>query len=83
MGIVINEELARASTCTCHQIGPTEEPKNLLCFIPGIVGALSDEQGAEFCKERKLVIGRQEWPDLEEPVKSVRLKWQNIQKVNI
>lgn len=52
MGIVIEEAIAKATPCTCFQIGPTTEPKDILCFSPGIVGTLTNAQDITYCTER-------------------------------
>jgi len=52
MGIVIDEELARRTPCTCFKIGETEEPKDVLCFSHGIIGTLTNEQDVKFCTQR-------------------------------
>lgn len=51
MGILIDEGKAATSPCTCFRIEPRgpDVPNNLLCFSPGIVGALSDKQDKQFC----------------------------------
>ena len=56
MGLVINEELAKRSGCTCHSIGPTDTPKDLMCFSPGVVGTLTDEQDVQFCVAGRIII---------------------------
>lgn len=56
MGIIIDEELAKISGCTCHAIGPTNKPKDLMCFSPGVVGTLTNDQDIEFCKIGRLII---------------------------
>jgi len=50
-GIVINEELAKATPCRCIEYRPGKK----LCFSRGCVGALSDEQEKLYCNpEEKL-----------------------------
>lgn len=56
MGLVVDEKLAEISGCVCHAIGPTDEPKDLMCFSPGVIGTLTDRQDIEFCKAGKLII---------------------------
>ena len=56
MGLVVDEELAKRSGCTCHAIGPTDKPKDLICFSPGVIGTLTDEQDVQFCTLGKLII---------------------------
>lgn len=55
MGIIIDTELAGKSTCTCHAIGPTDEPEDIICFSPGIIGTLSNKQDREFCKTKIII----------------------------
>jgi len=51
-GIVVDEEVAKASPCRCIEYRPGKK----LCFSKGIVGALSDEQEKLYCPtEEKLV----------------------------
>lgn len=51
-GIVVDEEVAKATPCRCIEYRPGKK----LCFSRGIVGALSDEQEKLYCPtEEKLV----------------------------
>lgn len=52
MGIVVDEELAKKTPCTCFKIGSTNEPKDLLCFSGGVIGTMTDAQDVKFCTER-------------------------------
>jgi len=54
MGIVVDEEVAKRTPCTCYKIGPTNEPKDLLCFSPGVIGTLTDAQDVAYCTERHI-----------------------------
>lgn len=56
MGLVVDEELARRTGCTCHAIGPTYTPKDLMCFSPGVIGTLTDEQDVEFCRVGRIIM---------------------------
>lgn len=49
MGIVVNPEKAKSGICTCYVFGDPEKPEDRLCFVPGIIGALSDEQERQYC----------------------------------
>lgn len=44
-GIVVNEAVAKASPCRCVEY----KPSKFLCWSPGIVGALTDEQEKLYC----------------------------------
>lgn len=44
-GIVVDEALAKATSCRCIEYRPGKK----LCFSKGIVGALSDEQEKSYC----------------------------------
>lgn len=44
-GIVVDEERAKASACKCVEY----QPGKRLCWSPGIVGALTDEQESTYC----------------------------------
>lgn len=44
-GIVVDEALAKATSCRCIEYRPGKK----LCFSKGIVGALSDEQEKIYC----------------------------------
>ena len=44
-GIVVDEERAKASACKCVQYKPGKK----LCWSPGIIGALTDEQESTYC----------------------------------
>jgi len=54
MGVVTDREKAIRSKCTCYQIGPTRQPEDLLCFSPGIVGTLNNDQDVLFCKNKEV-----------------------------
>jgi len=50
-GIVVDEEVAKATPCRCIEYRPGKK----LCFSKGVVGALSDEQEKLYCPtEEKL-----------------------------
>jgi len=51
MGIVVNEQEAKSTSCKCFKLSD----KELLCFSKGIVGALSDEQEKQYCTRRFIV----------------------------
>ena len=55
MGIVVDEARAETTPCYCYRIGPTDEPRDLLCWSPGIIGALTDEQEMLYCPEKTIV----------------------------
>lgn len=55
MGIIVDEEIAKRSPCTCHKIGPTDNPEDLICFSPGIIGALTNVQDREYCPSKLIV----------------------------
>lgn len=63
MGIVINEELARKTPCTCYQIGKTKEPRDLLCWSSGIIGSLSDADEVLFCPTKVIKPATRELKD--------------------
>lgn len=44
-GIVVDEERAKASACKCVEYSPGKK----LCWSPGIIGALTDEQERIYC----------------------------------
>jgi len=44
-GILVNEERARRTPCKCVEYKPGKK----LCWSPGIIGALTDEQEATYC----------------------------------
>ena len=44
-GIVVNEARAKASPCKCVEYKPGKK----LCWSPGIIGALTDEQETLYC----------------------------------
>ncbi len=44
-GIVVDEERAKASACRCVEYKPSKR----LCWSPGIIGALTDEQEKLYC----------------------------------
>lgn len=44
-GIVVDEERAKASACKCVEYAPGKK----LCWSPGIIGALTDEQEGIYC----------------------------------
>lgn len=52
MGIIMDEEIAKRTPCTCFKIGPTEAPKDLLCFSPGVIGTLTNEQDVTYCSDK-------------------------------
>lgn len=47
MAIIVDEEIARHSPCTCY----TYDDKQI-CWSIGAIGVLSDRQEKEFCKEK-------------------------------
>lgn len=51
MGIVIDPEKAKSSTCTCYVFGDPQKPEDRLCFVSGIIGTLSDAQEREYCSD--------------------------------
>jgi len=55
MAVIVDEELARESPCTCYILDARkgEVPENMMCFSKGMLGALSDEQDIEYCKRRE------------------------------
>lgn len=55
MAIIVDEEIAKRSPCTCHKIGPTDNPEDLICFTSGAIGALTNVQDREYCSS-KLII---------------------------
>ncbi len=50
MGIVVYPEKAKRSPCKCIIIEHTGER---LCWVPGIIGTLSDEQEEIFCNPKE------------------------------
>lgn len=44
-GIVVDEATARATPCRCVEY----KPEKFLCWSPGVVGALTDEQEKLYC----------------------------------
>ena len=44
-GVVVNEDRAKATPCKCVEYKPGKK----LCWSPGIIGALTDEQEALYC----------------------------------
>lgn len=58
-GIVVDEERAKASACKCVEYKPGKR----LCWSPGIIGGLTDEQERTYCPtmieiERPGTVGR-------------------------
>lgn len=51
MGIIVNEDTAKATPCRCLIFGDKEKAEDRLCFSSGVVGALSDEQEGEYCTD--------------------------------
>ena len=49
-GFVTDEGVARATPCTCFEMGSDKH----LCFSKGVIGALDEGQQALFCPERKV-----------------------------
>lgn len=60
-GIVVNEAMAKATSCRCIEYRPGKK----LCFSKGIIGALSDEQEAIYCPTTEAL----ESPGLEKRLK--------------
>ena len=53
MGIVIDSDEARRDECTCYRIkGKVPTPEKVICFVDGIIGALSDKQDKKYCKKK-------------------------------
>lgn len=56
MGLVIDKEVAKASVCTCHAIGPEHDPESeLFCFTTGVIGALTKPQIHDYCTKKVVV----------------------------
>lgn len=55
MGLVVDELLARRSICTCHAIGETDRPEDLICFTAGVIGTLNNRQDVEFCRNKVII----------------------------
>jgi len=53
-GIVVDEELAKATPCTCIEY----RPGRYICWSKGVVGALSDVQEELYCNPRIVKEGR-------------------------
>lgn len=51
-GIVVNEELAKKSPCTCYEVELPDGRKLLLCWAKGIIGMLSKEQIEKYCPKK-------------------------------
>lgn len=50
-GIVVNPERAKRSYCKCIRI----DEEKVMCWVPGIIGVLSQEQVVEYCPEEKRI----------------------------
>jgi len=50
VGTVIDPDEA-FRLCNCFRIGPTDDPRDLLCYSEGVLGALSDSQDLQ-CQAR-------------------------------
>ena len=48
MAILVDEEIAKHSPCTCYVYDNGKK----ICYSIGAIGVLSDEQEREFCKEQ-------------------------------
>ncbi|KXB08777.1 hypothetical protein AKJ59_00445 [candidate division MSBL1 archaeon SCGC-AAA385M02] len=44
-GIVTDSDVAKATSCTCYDVGEEEK----MCFSKGIIGTLSDPQEQAYC----------------------------------
>ena len=47
-GIVIDEEVAKATPCSCYEY----EPEKFVCWSKGVIGTLTDAQEAMYCNPR-------------------------------
>jgi len=72
MATIIDEELAKQSACTCYKIDARkpDTPENLMCFSRGMLGTLSDDQDAEYCKKKEIKPAS---PQLKRVYKNFRL----------
>ncbi len=61
-GIVVDEERAKASACKCVEYAPGKK----LCWSPGIIGALTDEQERIYCPTMI---------EIERPGTVLRMRW--------
>ena len=55
-GIVVDAERARVHKCKCVKLASGK----VLCWVPGIIGMLSQDQVREFCPEEKRVYIQRE-----------------------
>lgn len=62
-GIVVNPEVAKATSCTCYRLDG-----KFMCFSKGIIGALSQEQKKIYCP----TIVEKESPALKERIRRFR-----------
>lgn len=51
-GIVIDEELARKTPCTCYKVTLPDGREVLLCWSKGVIGMLSKDQIEKYCPEK-------------------------------
>ena len=49
MGVVINEEVAKKTPCTCYKLDG-----ELICWSKGIIGTMTDEQESTYCTSKDI-----------------------------
>ena len=52
-GFVVHEDIAKSTPCTCYEYEIHGEKKQL-CWSPGVVGTLSDEQEKLYCPDKNV-----------------------------